>query len=59
MNIKNVKEASSITLTRPNGENYHPLIISGTFKFDFVSDNIKVESGRFDFVINDSWIDQQ
>lgn len=52
--IKNVKEIKSLSFTRPTGEKYNPLIVSGLFDFEFKRDSIKIESGRFDFQVIDS-----
>ncbi len=52
--IKNVKEIKNLIYTRSNGEKYNPLIVSGVFYFEFKSDTIKIESGRFDFQVVDS-----
>ena len=59
LKIQNVKSVKNITLTRNNGEKYHPQIVAGTFYIDFNQNNIKVESGRFDFALNDAYLDSE
>ncbi len=57
--INAIKEKSSTTHFRgEDREPYHPIVIAGTFNFEFPSASIKVESGRFDFFINDSEVVQ-
>jgi hypothetical protein len=59
LTINNVKVIQSTTWTRDNGEKYNPLIVAGTFNFNFASPEIVVKSGRFDFVVNDAYVDQK
>ena len=54
--INIVKAVTRITYFRGPREDrqpYHPVIIAGTFNFEFPSAELKVESGRYDFLIND------
>ena len=57
LEFKTVKKVN-YTWPRGNGERYYPLIVAGTFAFKFEKDSINVESGRFDFEINDDYLDQ-
>jgi hypothetical protein len=60
--INAVKENSRITYYRGIGDNrepYHPVVIAGTFNFEFPSASLKVESGRYDFFISDSEVVQK
>lgn len=55
--FKNVKKVTNLTIHRENGETYNPLIVSGVFEFSFDNIAVAVKSGRFDFYINDSYVD--
>jgi hypothetical protein len=59
LKFQNVVPGKGITWTRDNGEEYHPQIVTGTFYMNFNKDSIKVKSGRFDFAINDAYIDSE
>jgi hypothetical protein len=56
--VRSVNVIKNTTIQRQNGEKYNPLIIAGTFEFSFEQDLIHVTSGRFDFYINDNYLDQ-
>lgn len=57
--FKNVKTVKGITYTRVNGEQYHPLIVAGTFEFTFPEISTVVSLGRFDFYLTDSSLDHE
>jgi hypothetical protein len=57
--FKKVKPLTNISLSGQNGERYNPLIVAGTFEFHFEQDSIDVTMGRFDFQINDSYLEQK
>ena len=56
--FRNIKKVKSLTIHRQNGERYNPIIVSGLFEFSFENISVAVSSGRFDFYINDSYLDQ-
>jgi len=50
LTIKKIKPISNVTIVGNNGAaSYHPMIMAGTFKFNFNADTVKIDSGRFDF----------
>ena len=54
LTIIKIKPISNVTIGGSNGAaSYHPMIMAGTFKFNFNADTVKIESGRFDFEIYD------
>jgi hypothetical protein len=53
IHFKAIKEITNITYSRPDGSHYHPMIVAGTFYLDFDGHALKIESGRFDFVVSD------
>ena len=60
--IKRTREVTNQIYYRGSGQNktpYHPLIVAGTFEFEFPAEGIKVESGRYDFFINDDEVIQK
>lgn len=59
LSFKSVRENKRETNTRKNGDKYHPLIVAGVFHFNFKDSGVNVDSGRFDFQINDLYIDQE
>lgn len=57
--LKNVKTIKNTTFRRQNGEKYNPLIVAGTFEFNVDEISTVVTLGRFDFYINDDYLDQK
>lgn len=54
-----VKPVIDRTVTGRNGEQYHPLIVAGRFRFHFEQGAIDVTMGRFDFWIDDYYLQQR
>jgi hypothetical protein len=57
--FKNIKTVKNTIIHRQNGEKYNPLIVAGTFEFNFNDISIPITLGRFDFFINDSYFDKE
>jgi hypothetical protein len=57
--LKNVKTIKNTSFRRQNGEKYNPLIVAGTFEFNVDEISTAVTLGRFDFYINDDYLDQK